>query len=591
MKQFFKFMFASMLGTVLTLVIVFFIIMGMITAFISMADQQTVMVDQNTVLKITLDQPIPERTPKSPFGNYDMASQEFKKPVGLNDILANIEKATRDEKIKGIFMNPSMIPAGIATIREIRDALQEFKNSGKWIIAYSDAYSQSAYYLATVADQIYLHPQGFIDFRGMHIESMFLKGTLEKIDVEPQLIRHGKFKGAGEIFTREDYSAENREQLDRIISTIWNDMLPAFSEARGISIEDLNKAADELSVFFNPKSALEMKFVDKLVYMDEVLADMRTRLGIAEDEDINSLSLSKYTHAPQPEKAEFTRDKVAVIYAVGTIAQGEGGEENIGSASLSKAIRKARLDDNIKAIVMRVNSPGGDGVASDVIWREVKLAKETKPFVVSMGDVAASGGYWISCAADKILADPSTITGSIGVFALIPNMQGMFNEKLGMTFDHVKTNANADFPSVTKPLSSFQRAKMENEIDRFYQVFLERVSSGRNMSIEKVDEIGQGRVWSGIDALEIGLIDEFGGLQEAVDLAASMAGLTNYKIKNLPELKDPLEQLLKEMTGGAAVQKQIKEELGEFYNYYEYVKYLSEHQGVQARLPFEFRMN
>jgi len=591
MKQFFKFMFASMLGTVLTLVIVFFIIMGMITAFISMAEKQTVVVDPNTVLKITLDQPIPERTPKSPFGNYDMVSQEFKKPIGLNDILANIDKAARDEKIKGIFLNPSMIPAGMATIREIRDALQEFKNSGKWIIAYSDAYSQSAYYLATVADQIYMHPEGFLDFRGMHIESIFLKGTLEKIDVEPQLVRHGKFKGAGEIFTREDYSEENREQLNRIISTIWNDMLPTFSQARGISIEDLNKAADELSVFFNPTSALEMKFVDKLVYMDEVLADMRTRLGIAEDEDINSLSLAKYTHAPQPEKAEFTRDKVAVIYAVGSIAQGEGGEENIGSASLSKAIRKARLDDNIKAIVMRVNSPGGDGVASDVIWREVVLAKEAKPFVVSMGDVAASGGYWISCAADKILADPSTITGSIGVFALIPNMQGMFNEKLGMTFDHVKTNANADFPSVTKPLTSFQRAKMENEIDRFYQVFLERVSSGRNMSTEKVDEIGQGRVWSGIDALEMGLIDEFGGLQEAIDLAASMAGLTNYKVKNLPELKDPLEQLLKEMTGGAAVQKQIKEELGEFYNYYEYVKYLSEHRGVQARLPFEFRMN
>ncbi len=590
MKQFFKFMFASMLGTFLTLIVVFFILMGIIGAFISMAEKQTVVVKENTVLKITLDQPIPERTPKSPFGNYDMASQEFKKNVGLNDILKNIDKASKDDNIKGIYLNVSFIPAGLAALEEIREALLEFKGSGKWIIAYSDSYTQMAYYLATVADQIYLHPEGYFEFRGMQVESFFMKGTMEKIGVEPQAIRHGKYKSAIEMFTRENYSEANKEQLGDLITSIWDDMLPKISKARQISVDNLNKMADELTVFFNAKKALEERFVDKLLYKDEVLSDLRGRLGIQDEEDINAISLGKYTNAPEPVEKKFTRNRIAVIYAVGNIVQGSGGEEVIGSETISKAIRKARKDDNVKAIVMRVNSPGGDGVASDVIWREVMLAKETKPFVVSMGDLAASGGYWISCGADKILADPSTITGSIGVFALIPNMKEMFNEKLGITFDNVKTNNNTDFPSLTKPITPFQRAVFEKEIDRFYDVFLDRVASGRKMTKEEVDEIGQGRVWSGIDALSIGLIDEFGGLIQAIDAAAEMAEITEYRLKALPEQKDPLEQLFKELTGGTAVKSQIRAELGEFYNYYEYIQFLRNHQGVQARLPYEIKI-
>ncbi len=590
MKQFFKFMFASMLGTFLTLIVVFFILMGILTSVISMAERQKVTVSENTVLHISLDHPIADRTPKDPFGFYDMASQSFKKQIGLNDILANIEKAGRDDKIRGIYLDIGMIPAGIATIEEIRQALIAFKEgSGKWVLCYGNGYTQSAYYLGTVADQIYLHPEGFLEFKGINLETAFIKGTLEKLDVEPQVIRYGEYKGAVEPFIRDDLSEANREQLTALATSVWNTMVNNMASSRNIDPDILNAIADEIGVW-DPDNALEHRFVDKLAYKDEVHAELRLKLGLEEDEDINSMPIAKYTNAPDPVEREFTRDRIAVIYASGTIMQGEGGGEVIGAKTLSKAIRDARKDEKVKAIVMRVNSPGGDALASDVILREVLLARNQKPFIVSMGDLAASGGYWISCGADHIVADPNTLTGSIGVFAMIPNMQGLFNEKLGITFDHVQTNANSDFISITKPLPDYQEKILEQVIDEVYQEFLERVSNGRQMTTAGVDEIAQGRVWSGVDAKGIGLVDALGSLSDAIDVAAQMAELENFRLRELPEQKNPLEQLFEEVMGGSRVETALKNELGEYYRYYEYINFIRDHQGVQARMPFTVRI-
>lgn len=589
MKQFFKFMFASMLGTILTLIIVFFIFMGIIASLVSFAEKETIKVPEKSIIYINLDRPISERSPKDPFAFFDMASKEFIKQLGLNDILRNIEKATKDDNIKGIYLDLSQIQTGIATVEEIRNALVEFKQSGKFIICYGEGFSQIAYYLATVADEIYIHPEGFIDFKGINADVMFLKETLEKLEIEAQIVRHGKYKSAVEPFMRKDLSEANREQLTEVVNSIWGNFLGKISEARQISVERLNIIADKLDCF-DAEKALENRLVDRLLYKDQLLNELRSKLGIGEEDKISKVSLRKYLHAPDPEKKKYTKDKIAVIYAVGIIMGGKGTDEVIGSAKLSEAIRKARLDDNVKAIVMRVNSPGGDALASDVIWREVTLAREQKPFIVSMGDVAASGGYWISCAADKIIADPNTITGSIGVLALIPNMKNLFNNKLGFTFDNVKSNENAEFPTIVRPMTSYQWKVLERMIDKVYQEFLEKVAVGRNMTTGQVHQIAQGRIWTGIDAKEIGLVDDIGGIEDAINMAAEMAELTDYRIRELPVLKDPFMQLFEQLTGQSRVEHYLRNELGEYYTYYDYIKYMSSGHAIQARLPFEFRI-
>ena len=589
MKQFFKFMFASMLGTILTLIIVFFIFMGIIAYLVSFAEKETIKVPEKSIIYMNLDQPISERSPKDPFALFDMASKEFIKQLGLNDILRNIEKATKDDNIKGIYLDLSQIHTGIATVEEIRNALVEFKQSGKFIICYGEGFSQVAYYLATVANEIYLHPDGLIDFKGINADVMFLKETLEKLEIEAQIVRHGKYKSAVEPFMRKDLSEANREQLTEVVNSIWGNFIGKISEARQISVERLNIIADKLDCF-DAEKALENRLVDRLLYKDQLLNELRSKLGIGEEDKISKILLRKYSHAPDTEKKKYTKDKIAVIYAVGIIMGGKGTDDVIGSARLSEAIRKARLDDNIKAIVMRVNSPGGDALASDVIWREVTLAREQKPFIVSMGDVAASGGYWISCAADKIIADPNTITGSIGVLALIPNMKNLLNNKLGFTFDNVKSNENAEFPTIVRPITPYQLKVLERTIDKVYQEFLEKVAVGRNMTTGQVHQIAQGRIWTGIDAKEIGLVDDIGGIEDAINMAAEMAELTDYRIRELPVLKDPFMQLFEQLTGQSRVEHYLRNELGVYYTYYDYIKYMSSGHGIQARLPFEFRI-
>jgi protease-4 len=422
-----------------------------------------------------------------------------------------------------------------------------------------------------------------MEFKGMVAQVMFFKGLLDKIDVEAQVIRHGKFKSAIEPFTLDKMSDANKEQTLTFISGMWNHILAGISASRQISVADLTAIANEYKIQ-SPQDAVKLKMVDKLMYKDEVLEELRTRVDVKEVKDLKLMKLAKYTNAPEADK-KSSKDKIAVIYATGSI--GEGDEESIGSETISKAIRKARLDDKVKAVVLRVNSPGGSALASDVIWREMLLTKKVKPVVVSMGNVAASGGYYIACAADKIFAYPNTITGSIGVFGIIPNMKEMFNKNLGITFDEVKTNPYADYIPITRPMNDAERMIITNDIETIYTTFITHVSEGRKLTVAQVDSIGQGRVWSGVDAKRLGLVDEFGGLNDAIKEAASLAKLKEYSTMELPEQKDTFEQLMETFSGDNA-SVLLKKEMGAAYPYFQYLSNMSRMQGVQALMPYQF---
>lgn len=587
MKEFFKFMFASMLGFFLTLVILFFIFTAIFMAVISFAASEDITVDANSILHLRLTEEIHDRTPSSPF-TIDFNGNIKPTPPGLNDIIHNLEKARGDNRIKGIFLDLTFLPSGMATIEEIRHLLNDFKESGKFIIAYGEGMSQKAYYLATVADEIYLHPEGLLDFRGLSAEVTFIKGLLEKLDVEAQVIRHGKFKSAVEPLIRDQMSDENREQYNKLINSVWEHMIGQISSSRDISVTELNQIADDL-IGLDAQRAFETGLVDSLLYKDELLSILAGKTGIDEVKKKHLVSLGDYNKVADPEPRSGSRNKVAVIFATGDIMGGEGSEMSIGSKLISREIRKARLSENVKSVVFRVNSPGGDALASDVIWREVLLTSQVKPVVVSMGNLAASGGYYVSCAADKIIAHPSTITGSIGVFGVIPNFEKMFKNKLGITFDDVQTNENSKFMSVTKPLTPYQREVFTRFIDDIYETFVNHVAEARNMTYEEVDEIAQGRVWSGSDAKMLGLVDEFGGLQYAIKTSADLAGIEDYRIVEYPVQKDPILQLMEDMFGSKASEL-LEKHLGNNYRVFKRMQGMHELKGVQARLPVELEM-
>jgi len=583
MKQFFKFMFASMLGFMIAGLILLFLAFGMIVSIASFSKDPTI-VKPNSVLHLKLDHPIADRTPGNPFSTMNFTG--FKTNPGLNDILENIDKARRDPNISGILLEPRLIPAGISTISEIRQALEKFSESGKFIISYSENYFQTSYYLATAADKIYLNPEGMFEMKGLTARAVFLKGMLEKLDIEPQVISYGKYKSAADPLIFDKLTEANREQLGDYINGAWMQMLEKIGESRGLTPDELNAIANAYAIE-EAKDAFEHRLVDALCYKDQLLLDLKERIGIEEDDEVSFVELGKYMNASVPrEKPRRARDRIAVIYAQGTILPGEGDETTIGSEGVSSIIRKARNDDNVKAIVLRINSGGGSALASEVILREVLLARAEKPIVASFGDVAASGGYYIACGADKIVASPSTITGSIGVISMIPNMQKFFNNKLGITFDEVKTNEFSDFIPFNRPMNAQEIKIMERMTDNIYEVFITHVANGRNMTIEEVDEVGQGRIWIGTDALEIGLVDQLGGLQDAIELAAQLAGLEEWRVTELPEQKDFLTMLMEDLKG-ASVKKAVINEMGEYHRYYQYLKNAATFQGIQARMPFE----
>lgn len=591
MKQFFKYMFASFAGTLLTIVLIFLVIAGMISSVIVMAESEKVTVKPNTVLHINWKTPIKDRSSDNPFENFDFATMEANKSPGLNDILKNIEKASKDSNIEGIFIDMETIPAGMAMSEEIRNKLLEFKESGKFIISYGNSYDQKGYYFASVADEVYMNPKGMILFKGMNAQLFFFKNMLEKLEIEIQVLRgpNNKFKSAVEPLLLDKMSEANREQYQDLLNSIWGKILESLHDSRGISIADLNNIADNLDAT-DADRALELNFVDGLLFRDQIIDKLKEKTGKDSDEKLASISCRKYNNAKVGE-TNISRNKIAVVYALGSIVEGNGDNESMGSAKISKAIRKARTDDNIKAIVMRVNSPGGSALASDIIRREVELAKETKPFIISMGDVAASGGYWISTNADYIFAQPTTITGSIGVFGIIPNFQGLMTNKLGITFDNVSTNENANFIDVMAPMSEFQEATINAQIIEIYNDFIKLVSETRGLKPEFVNDVARGRVWTGTDALRLGLVDEMGGLEAAIAYAAEQAELgDDFRIRNYPEEKEFIKQLMEEFSGQAKA-RIIGDDMKELKTYYDQIKSLQDMQGIQARLPFFYSMN
>ena len=585
MKDFFKMMLASMTGCLLSIVLFFVIIL--VISFIALSSMNTkqVGIKDNSVILIELNNAITERTSENPFDNMDFSSMSSDKAIGLNSILRTIKYAASDEKISGILLDLSDVNAGYATVDAIRNQIDSFKKSGKFVYAYGNNLSQRAYYLATVADKIYLNPEGSVEFKGIYMQTMFFKKALEKLDVDMQIIRHGKFKSAVEPFMLEKMSPENKLQMQMLANGIWEKIKNGVAISRNLDTATITTIADSLFAF-QAEGALAHGLVDSLIYRDELETIILSK--IVKTGKIPYLSLNNYFNNIKSKLFNINKNSIAVIYAFGEITNGKEKYGVISGKHIAKTIRDAAADSSIKAIVLRVNSPGGDALASDMIWREVKLANAKKPVVVSMGDYAASGGYYISCAARKIYAEATTITGSIGVFGVIPNMEKLFNNKLGISFDEVKTNKNSDFISTAKPLSDYNRATVQFMIEDVYSTFIKHVAEGRKMSEEQVDSIGQGRVWCGSDALRIGLVDELGGIDKAIDFAAKEAGITEFSIREMPYKKDFLATLLEDFEVETKISKEelINAELGEFTQMYNSWKQATNASGVQMRLPY-----
>ena len=607
MKAFFKTYLATLLSGITLLVIggiMFFVIFvagiaSLFTKGMSDFEVKPLKSKTNTVLTLKFDNNIKD------VGSADFNPTSFKvdETIGLNTILYSIEKASKDDSIKGILLNIDNINTGFATTFEIRNALKNFKQlSNKFVYAYSTGYSQKGYYLSSIADSVFVYPEGIIELTGLSINQMFLKDMLGNIGIDMQVIRgkNNKFKSAVEPYMKNSMSDANREQTSQFLTSIWNNMLDSIAIERDLTRDEIQTITNDL-VLSDVKETINLKFADKLIYADELDSILSNRLDTKDVNDINFVSFNKYAKNQLKvlNNTNFKNTNIAVIYAQGEIKTGNSDNNTIGSKTLAKHIKQARLDDDIKAIVLRVNSPGGSALASDIIWREVYLAKKTKPVVVSMGDVAASGGYYIACAADKIYATPNTITGSIGVFGVLPNAKELFEEKLGIHFDGVKTANHADLGSIYRPLTDKEYSIIQQSVENVYETFLTRVSNGRkslNTNTE-VDAIAQGRVWSGIDALEIGLVDELGGINDAINGAAILAEIEKPNAARYPKVKkgkfDDVIELFNQMDeqdinqtstlNPNSIEGEILKDLND-------ILFILNNDQVQTRLPFIYNL-
>lgn len=590
MKPFWRSFFASSLALILIGGFLIFVLIGGIAAAIAGAfePKEDFKVEENSVLHIQFKNPISEVS----YAEIDKQSFSLSQAFGLREIKLGLEQAKTDDNIKGIFINSATMPAGMATTEEVRNAILDFKKeSGKFVVAYGEAYTQKAYYLATAADSIYLYPEGMVEFQGLGAEYMFFKNAIDKLGLDVQIIRgsNNKFKSAVEPFMYDQMSDANREQTMTYLNALWHQMLVGVSETRGISKVKLNEIADSVYVR-SAETAKEYKLVDGLIYEDELFAQLHAKSGTKEDAEVSLISFQKYcAKASKKEKSALSlEDKnIAVVYAVGGIQSGKGNASTIGSETIAKAIRDARKDENIKALVLRVNSPGGSALASDVIWREMVLAKEKMPVVISMGDVAASGGYYIACQSDRIFAQPNTITGSIGVFGVLPNISKPLEEKLGITVDRAYTN-RPSMMTITRGLTDEEYSIIQEGVDDIYMDFKQKVADGRpGLDVAGVDSIGQGRVWAGTDALRIGLVDELGGIDDAVAYAAEKAAITDIKISVYPKKEDDkLMEILEQfdIQAGASVMSPVAQKIASFM---QAVEKATAVEGVQARLPYD----
>ena len=584
MRQFLKFLLATLVGLALFSFLGFLVLAGIVGAAKSAGDHKETA--SNSVLELKLNEPLTERGSDNRFSFGGNNSS-----IGLVSLKEAIRRAKKDDDIKGILLNLEFVQGGMASLEEVRDALLDFKKSGKFVVAYHEIASEKSFYLSSVANEIYLNPQGTLEFNGLSTEVMFYKRLFAKAGIEPYIFRVGSFKSAVEPFFRENFSDSARFQTVSFLNSINDHMLSQVAAARGIEPARLKMISDSMLVH-NALDALRLGLVTKLGYFDEVQDYLRGKLDLAKNKKPSLVSLSDYTDSEKDDEKEGSTsgNRIAVIYAEGDIVTGKGSEDNIGSTKFADAIRKARLDDKVKAVVLRVNSPGGSSLASDIIYREVLLTKKVKPIVASMSDVAASGGYYIAMACDAIVAHPNTITGSIGVFGVLPNIQPLLADKLGITVDRVSTGKFSDLPTITRPLSEFEKRTLQAEVNRIYADFTSKAALGRHMPVERLRRIASGRVWSGIEAKNIGLVDVLGDYQDALQLAAKRANLKadDYQVQRLPRQKSAFESLMARFSGGdeEAKSSALKTELGPLYPAYAQYQQLMQMRGVQAKLPY-----
>jgi protease IV len=581
MRNFFKTFFAALLALVVFTFIAVFILIRFIGG---LTDKDKPVVEQKSVLVFDLGQHYMEQMQENPLS---ILKSDAKDVPGLYDLIRLVHHAKSDNSIDGIYIQANPSPNGFAASSEIREALADFKQSGKFIIAHADVITQRSYAIANIADKVYVSPQGYLEWLGYNVDYAFIKGTLEKLDIEPQIFYAGKFKSATEPLRADKMTEENKLQTTVWLNDLYNDLLIHTASARKLDTATLRQLANNGSIQ-NGKDALDNKLIDGLKYDDEVRDEIKSKLKIDKYERINFVTVNTYMEAAKYIKN--SGEKIAVIYAEGSIVDGKAGQGVIGGDHFRSLLRKARLDRSIKAIVFRINSGGGSAMASENIWREVELAKKEKPVIVSFGDVAASGGYYIACSADSIFAQPNTITGSIGVFGIIPNMEGFFKNKLGVTFDGVKTGPYADAMTITRPMNEQEKKMIQTEIEGIYALFKKRVADGRKKDTAYIENIAQGRVWTGEKAISIGLIDRFGGIEDAIQSAARMAKLTDYQVKEYPEPVNLFNQIFGKSADPMSYTQKMKQEIGEDnYKIYEQLKRVKEMTGsIQARLPFEF---
>lgn len=576
----------NVLATLVGIFVFFFIsifIFGGVIAALSEGDQ--VSVNDKTVLYFNMTGAVTEVAPEESIEELVFGDRAIRH--GVINIIQTLDNAKTDDRIRGVYLEHGGIQASTAAISELREALIDFKSSGKFVYSFSEIYSEKDYYLASVADKIYLHPEGMMEFNGISANVMFLKGAFDKLGIEPEIFRVGEYKSAIETFIRKDLSKENREQTEALISSIQKNIIIDIAETRNIDKSELENISNKMLVKF-PEEAEQYKLVDALSYEDQVKDQIRERLSIGSGDKIEFLSYMSYQ---QSLEEQFSSNRIAVVVAEGEIVMGHGNEEQIGAHEFVKELQKVRENDRVRAVVVRINSPGGSALASDIIWRELELIKAKKPLIASMSGVAASGGYYMAAAADTILALPSTITGSIGVFGLMANFGVFLEDKLGITFDQVNTGELSDFPNLTRPLTTIEREIFQQGVNKVYDTFLSKVDDGRPIDREQVEAVAKGRVWSGEQAIDKGLVDQLGGLNEAIILAAKAANISeDYMMVVYPEPKTKIEQFLESLEEGAGA-KILKNRLGVMAPYVDKINELKNFTGVQARMPFEISID
>ena len=591
MKDFLKFTLATVTGIILSSIVLF--IIGMVTLFgiVSTADTETI-VKKNSVMMLDLNGVLVERTQESPLGILSQLFSDDSNTYGLYDILSSIKKAKENENIKGIYLQASMLGTSYASLQEIRNALLDFKESGKFIIAYGDSYTQGLYYLSSVADKVLLNPKGMIEWKGIASAPLFYKDLLQKIGVEMQVFKVGTYKSAVEPFISTEMSPANREQVTAFINSIWEEVTQGVSASRSLPVDSLNALADRMLMFYPAEESVQCGLADTLIYRNDVRDYLKQWAELKEDDRLPILGLSDMINVKKNTPKDKSGNIVAVYYASGEITDYSGSsasEEGIVGTKVIRDLRKLKENDDVKVVVLRVNSPGGSAFASEQICHAVKELKTKKPVIVSMGDYAASGGYYMSCMADTIVAEPTTLTGSIGVFGMIPNLKGL-SEKVGLTFDVVKTNKFADLGVIMRPFNQDEKALIQMSVAQSYDTFISRCAEGRHMTKEAIEKVGEGRVWTGEMAKELGLVDVLGGIDTALEIAVRKAGIEGYTVVSYPAKQDLLSSLLDTKPTNYVESQILKSKLGEYYQQFGMLKNLKERSMIQARIPFELNI-